>query len=112
MCSFVTVVPSVANTSDLAVNAQVRLVFDDGTTAMLAEPVSLTAHSRTTITLGDAFPQARDRTFGVIVESLGTTPAAMVVEMSTYNDTPDTSAPGSAPRFWGAGTSLVATRVR
>jgi hypothetical protein len=91
----------------------VKLVFGDGTTATLPQPVSLSAHSRTTVALADVFPAARDKTLGIIVESLGTTPAPIVVELSTYNDTPATTGPtDSASRLWGAGTNVVATRVR
>jgi CSLREA domain-containing protein len=102
----------IANTSDDAASAQVRIVFNDGTTATLAQPVSLAAHSRTTVALAEAFPAARDKTFGIIVESLGAKPAPIVVELSTYNDTPEANESGGGPRFWGAGTNVVATRVR
>jgi hypothetical protein len=102
----------IANTSDDNANAQVKLVFDDGTTATAEAPAFVPAHGRKTIILGQAFPQAVGRTFGVIVESLGDVPAPIVVELSTYNDTPQTDGPNGAPRFWGAGTNVVATRVR
>jgi hypothetical protein len=48
----------------------------------------------------------------VIVESLGTTPAPIVVELSIYNDTPAPGAAAGTSRFWGAGTNIVATRIR
>jgi CSLREA domain-containing protein len=98
----------IANTGAQAGLAQVRAVFADGTTMQLAQPVALAAHSRTTLSLRDAFPQADDRSFGLIVESLGATPAPIVVELSSYNDTED----GAGRRFWGAGTNVLATRIR
>jgi len=98
----------IANTGGTAGTAQVRAVFADGTTAQLAQPIALGMHSRTTISLAEAFPQANGQSFGVIVESLGPQPAPLVVELSHYNDT---GAAGSQ-RFWGAGTNVVATRIR
>ncbi len=98
----------IANTGSTAGTAQVRAVFADGTTAQLAQPIALGVHSRTTISLAEAFPQANGQSFGVIVESLGAQPAPIVVELSHYNDT---DAAGSQ-RFWGAGTNVVATRIR
>jgi CSLREA domain-containing protein len=98
----------IANTGGQAGTAQVRAVFADGTTAQLAQPVSLAAHSRTTLSLREVFPEANGRSFGLIVESLGATPAPIVVELSSYNDTED----AGGRRFWGAGTNVIATRVR
>jgi CSLREA domain-containing protein len=99
----------IANTSDGPASAQVRVVFNDGTTEMLSEPIALGARSRTTLSLREAFPNSADRTFGVVIESLGATPAPIVAELSTYSNT--TGADG-VTRFWGAGTNIVATRVR
>ena len=48
----------IANTGSTAGTAQVRAVFADGTTAQLAQPIALGMHSRTTISLAEAFPQA------------------------------------------------------
>jgi hypothetical protein len=103
----------IANTADTAGSAQVRVVLPNGTTAELPTPLTLAAHSRTTIALSEAFPQTMNLTFGVIVESLGATPAPVVVELSVYNDTPQTNVVPAGPTlFWGAGTNIVATRVR
>jgi hypothetical protein len=98
----------IANTGSTSGSAQVRAVFEDGTTAQLAEPIVLGRHSRTTLSLAEAFPQANGRPFGVIVESLGAQPAPIVVELSSYNDTNT----DSGTRFWGAGANVVATRIR
>jgi hypothetical protein len=99
----------IANTSSEPASAQVRVVFNDGTTEMLSEPIAIGARSRTTLSLREAFPNSADRTFGVVIESLGATPAPIVAELSTYSNT--TGADG-VTRFWGAGTNIVATRVR
>jgi hypothetical protein len=99
----------IANTSTDPASAQVRVVYNDGTSETLAEPVTLGARSRTTLSLSDTFPNSLNRTFGVVIESLGATPAPIVAELSTYSNT--TGADGIT-RLWGAGTNIVATRVR
>jgi hypothetical protein len=99
----------IANTSTDAASVQVRLVFNDGTTEALPQPISIAARSRTTISLGDTFPNAANRTFGLVVESLGATPAPIVAELSTYSNTTDAD---GITRTWGAGTNIVATRVQ
>ena len=88
--------------------AQVRLVFEDGTTAQLATPLSLRANSRTTVSIGQAFPQSAGRRFGVVVESLGATPAQIVVERAMYND----AMINGQRVIWAAGTNVVGTRLR
>jgi CSLREA domain-containing protein len=98
----------IANTGDTDGQAQVRLVFEDGTTADLPQPVAIGAHSRTTLSLGEVFATAKNRRFGIIVTSVGANPAPVVVELSVYNNTPWNG--GSL--FWGAGTNTVGTRVR
>jgi CSLREA domain-containing protein len=99
----------IANPSSEAATVQVKLVYDDGTTETLAEPLPLASRSRTTLSLGATFANARDRRFGVVIESLGATPTPIVAELSTYNNVTD---PNGLTRLWGAGTNIVATRVR
>ena len=98
----------IANMSITDGQAQVRLVFEDGTTAQLANPLSLRANSRTTISIGEAFPQSAGRRFGVVVESLGATPAQIVVERAMYND----ATINGQRVIWAAGTNVVGTRLR
>jgi CSLREA domain-containing protein len=98
----------IANTGGTPGEAQVRLVFDDGSTLQLPQAATLAAYERKTLDLGDVFPAARGQHFGVIVTSLGATPAPVVVELSIYNDT----TLNGERIFWGAGTNVVATRVR
>jgi hypothetical protein len=99
----------IANPSNTPASVQVRVVYDDGTQENLLEVLPLAAHSRTTLPLGATFPNARDRKFGLVIESLGATPSPIVAELSTYNNVTD---PNGATRIWGAGTNIVATRVR
>jgi hypothetical protein len=98
----------IANTGDIAGAATVRVIFEDGTSAALPQPVPLASHSRTTLDLADVFPAARDRAFGITVDSLGAAPAPLVVELSTYSDTEV----GGVRAFWGAGTNVLGRRVR
>ncbi|MBP1776565.1 MAG: hypothetical protein H6Q86_2575, partial [candidate division NC10 bacterium] len=52
-----------------------------------------------------AVPAGAHRRYGVLIESLGTTPAQIVVERAMYsNDT--------AGVVWAAGTNAVATKLK
>jgi hypothetical protein len=92
----------IANTSATAGAARVTLVFEDGTSIDRTFPLAAT--SRTNVAVGVEFPEAAGRRFGAIVESLGDTPALVVVERAMY-----TSAAGI---YWSAGTNALATRLR
>ena len=91
----------IANTSAFAGAARVRLYFEDGTTA--ERTITLPARSRTTIGVSAEFPASAGRRFGALVESLGTTPAQIVVERAMY------TSPGGVT--WAAGTNALATPV-
>ena len=56
------------------------------------------------IDFGDIFPAGGHWRFGAIVESLGETPAQIVVERAMYSN--------SSGVAWAAGTSTLATRIR
>ena len=90
----------VANTSLTDGSVRVRLLFDDGTTA--ERLVTVRARSRTTIA-GGSFPAASQRRFGAIVESIGATPAQIVVERAMYSNANGV--------FWAAGTNALGTRL-
>jgi hypothetical protein len=90
----------IANTSAGEGSVHVQLLFDDGTSA--ERTITIPAKSRATVA-GNSFTQAAHRRFGAIVESLGTTPAEIVVERAMY-----TNANGA---FWAAGTNALATRL-
>ncbi len=92
----------VANTSAIAGSAKVTLIFEDDTTADAV--FTLPANSRVNVNVGADFPQAIGRRFGALVESLGPTPARIVVERAMYWD--------AAGVHWAAGTNAVATRLR
>jgi hypothetical protein len=89
----------VANTSTSAGDVRVTLFFEDGATAQQVVPVA--AESRTTLDVTAMFPIVTGRRFGVLVEGLGTTPPALVVERATY-----WNAEGV---FWTGGTNALAT---
>jgi probable HAF family extracellular repeat protein len=91
----------IANTSTVAGDALVTLLFEDGTTVQKTYP--LAASSRTNVPVGSDFPSAQGRRFGVIVESTGTTPAQIVVERAMYSDAGGVT--------WAAGTNSLATRI-
>ena len=92
----------IANTSNFAGSARVTLLFDDGTSSQATVPIP--ARSRTTVDARAFFPQSFGRRFGTIVESLGATPAQIVVERAMYGD-----AGGVA---WAAGTAVLGQRLR
>jgi hypothetical protein len=98
----------VANTSASPGSVQVTVIFEDGTSAQLPSPVSLAPNSRTTLPIRQFFPTALGRRFGTIVESLGASPAQIVVERAMYSNAVIN---GSAV-VWAAGTNVVGTRLR
>jgi hypothetical protein len=91
----------IANTSAFAGNARVRLYFEDGTAA--ERTLALPARSRTNVGVSVEFPASAGRLFGAVVESLGATPAQIVVERAMY------TSPGGVT--WAAGTNALATPV-
>jgi hypothetical protein len=92
----------IANTSATAGSAKVTLTFEDGTQA--EKTFSLPASSRTNVDVGFEFPQAKNKRFGAIVESLGSTPARLVVERAMYNN--------AGGVVWAAGMSALGTKLR
>ena len=96
----------IANTSPAAGGVRVTLCFDDlelDANRVVSRTYSVPANSRTTVDVGADFPLAQHRRFGTIVESLGATPAQIVVERAMY-----TSQNGTT---WSAGTNVLATRL-
>jgi len=88
-----------ANTSAFQGSARVTLFFEDGTTTQ--RTFGVVARSRFTVDVAAQFPPAAGRRFGALVESLGTTPAQLVVEQATY-----ASADGVT---WSSGANALAT---
>jgi hypothetical protein len=73
----------IANTAAQAASVQVRLMLEDGE---LARTFLIAARSRFNVDVGAEFPGAQGKRFGALVESLGTTPAQIVVERAVYSD--------------------------
>ncbi len=57
-----------------------------------------------TLDIAAEFPDALNRAFSVIVESIGASPVPLVVEGSRY------ASPGG--QLWGAGGAALATRLQ
>jgi hypothetical protein len=93
----------VANTSSSAADVKVTLLFEDGTSAERTF-AGIAAKSRFNVPVGHDFPAAAGTRFGAIVESLGTTPAPIVVERAMYWD--------ALGQTWAAGTNALATKLR
>jgi hypothetical protein len=96
-----------ANTSPFAGSVRVTVVFEDGTQEV--QTYDLLANSRFTAPIGGFFPEAVGSRFGVIVESLGETPAQIVVERAMYWDAVNRR--GVRIR-WAGGTDALGTRIR
>ncbi len=93
----------IANTSTYAGNAEVTLLFEDGTSQTRTYP--LAPRSRTNVAVANDFGVAvRGRRFGAVVTSTGSTPAQIVVERAMYSSTSTVG--------WAAGTNALATRLQ
>ncbi len=92
----------IANTSPTPATVTVTLRFEDGTSATRTY-ADLPPRSRFNVPVGVFFPEATGRTFGAVVESVGPTPAQIVVERAIYWD--------AAGLRWAAGTNALATRL-
>ena len=93
----------VANTSGSDGDVRVTLLFEDGG-APAVRTFRVVANSRLTVNVRAEFPEALDRRFGALVESLGDAPAQIVVERALYTD--------ALGVHWAAGGNSVATRLR
>ncbi len=92
----------IANTSAIGSDVRVTLLFEEG--APIARSFPVGPNSRFSVSIAAMFPEAVDRRFGAVVESLGASPAQIVVERAMYSNA------GGVP--WAAGTNAVATRLR
>lgn len=92
----------VANTSAFAGTARVTLVLEGG--GIQTVDVPLAASSRMNVPVIESwFPGVTGKRFGVLVESLGDTPAQIVVERAMYSD--------ANGIHWAAGSNAAATRL-
>lgn len=93
----------VANTSAVAADVAVTLLFEDGTSTARVF-AGIPARSRFNVPVGALYAEAAGRRFGVLVESLGTAPAQIVVERAMYWD--------AIGQQWAAGTNALATKLQ
>jgi hypothetical protein len=93
----------IANTSAVAADVKVILLFEDGSSAERTY-AGIPARSRFNVPVSAFFSEAERKRFGTIVESLGASPAQIVVERAMYWDT--------LSQRWAAGTSALATRLQ
>ena len=92
----------VANTGSAAGTIRVTVFVEGGASDARTFPVA--ARSRFNVDIGTVFGAAvANSRMGILVESLGTTPAPIVVERAMY-----TNAGG---RLWAAGTNALGTRL-
>lgn len=92
----------IANTASRPAQVKVTLLFEAATP--VSKTLTLPANSRTNVDVRFEFPTSVDTRFGVLVESLGTTPAPIVVERAMYTDAGGVT--------WAAGTNAVATKLQ
>lgn len=91
----------IANTSPTPGRARLTLLFEDGTRAV--RTVDLPASSRFNVDVAAVFPDAVEKRFGAVVESIGAFPAQIVVERAMYSSTADVT--------WAAGTNALGSLV-
>lgn len=92
----------VANTSSTAGQVRVTVLYENGTSA--ERTFAVAGNSRFNVDVRTEFPAALGTRFGTIVESLGETPAQIVVERAMYWN--------AGGQRWSAGTSALATKLR
>ena len=95
----------VANTSTFAGTARVT-VLQEGS-APIVQEFPMAPSSRTNVPIGTigAFSSVMDSHYGVIVESIGASPAKIVVERATYSN-------DSNGNVWAAGSVALATKLQ
>jgi hypothetical protein len=92
----------VANMSAVPADVKVTLLFEDGTSTEQTY-TGIPARSRFNVPVGTYLPQAYGRRFGALVESVGPSPAPLVVERAMYWE--------AVWQRWAAGTSALGTRL-
>jgi hypothetical protein len=92
----------IANPSATAATVRVTLLFDS--IIPLSREFPIAANSRFNVDMGREFPFGGvSRSYGVLVESIGSTPVPIVVERAMYSDARGVT--------WAAGTNVLATRL-
>ncbi len=92
----------IANTSAFAGSARVSLMFEDGTGVVRV--FALSPNSRFNVDVGVEFRESLNRRFGARIESLGASPAQIVVERAMYAH--------ALGVMWAAGTNAAGSRIR
>jgi len=93
----------VANTGTAPASIRVTVFVEGGGTAV--RTFTVPASSRFNIDVGTAFGSMVANTrMGALIESLGATPAPIVVERAVYSN--------AGGRVWAAGTNALATRIQ
>jgi hypothetical protein len=93
----------VANTGTTTASIRVTVFVEGGATA--TETFSVPASSRFNVDVASEFgATVANARVGALVESLGTSPAPIVVERAIYTNV--------GGRLWAAGTNALATRIR
>jgi uncharacterized repeat protein (TIGR01451 family) len=92
----------IANTSNSDGTVRVTIVYEGGRPSELTLPIK--ANSRTNVAVGVEVPEAANRRFGAVVESIGPNPVQIAVERAMYND--------AGGVRWAAGSNNLGTRLR
>lgn len=81
------------------------VLFEDGT-APVTRTYAIGASTRFNIApaADEFFPETPGKRFGMLIESVGPTPAQIVVERAMYSD--------AGGVHWAAGTNALATRLQ
>ncbi|MFN8058392.1 MAG: IPT/TIG domain-containing protein [Vicinamibacterales bacterium] len=93
----------IANTSAFDGIVRVTVLFEGGG-APVTQDFAVLANSRFNVDMRGRFAQVGGRRFGALVESLGATPAQIVVERAMYTTT--------GPVQWNSGSDELAVRLR
>ena len=95
----------IANTSAFAGTIRATVLFEDGT-APVTRDYAIPASARFNIApaADEFFPETRGKRFGMLIESIGATPAQIVVERAMYSDAGGVN--------WAAGTNALATKLQ
>ena len=96
----------IANTSTFAGSARITVLREGGLTP-LVKVVDLLPDSRNNVNIGEfpEFAAVANSRFGVLIESLGATPAQIVVERATYSN-------DSNGTIWAAGSNSLASKIQ
>jgi uncharacterized repeat protein (TIGR01451 family) len=94
----------IANTSAVVAQVEVTLLLEDGRVLKTATPFDVAPRSRFNVWVKAEFPDAEGQRFGAIVESVGPTPAELVVERAMYSN--------AGGVVWAAGTNALATKLQ